>query len=110
MATDKTGAATEVAQQADRFTIAVDGQSVGLAEYADREDQRVFTHTEVDSEFEGRGLATILIGEALQQTRDAGMRIVPVCKMVASYVEKHDEYADAVDPVSEDVKSWLTAH
>ena len=107
MATDKTGATTAVAQQSDRFTIAVEDQTVGLAEYADRDGQRVFTHTEVDSEFEGRGLATILIGEALQQTRDAGLRIVAVCEMVASYVEKHDEYADAVDPVSDDVKRWL---
>ncbi|MGY5190336.1 UNVERIFIED_CONTAM: N-acetyltransferase, partial [Bacillus amyloliquefaciens DSM 7 = ATCC 23350] len=36
-----------------------------------------------------------------------GMRIVPVCKMVASYVDKHDEYNDIVDPVSDDVEQWL---
>ncbi len=85
----------------------MDGQQVGQAEFADRDGQRVFTHTEVNSEFEGRGLATILISEALQQTRDAGLRIVPVCEMVASYVGKHDEYADAVDPADADVKRWL---
>jgi predicted GNAT family acetyltransferase len=43
-------------------------------------------------------LATILVGEALQQTRDAGLRIVPVCELVANYVDKHDEFADVVDP------------
>lgn len=108
MTTDKTGAPTEVAAESDRFTIAVEGRAVGQADFLDRDQQRVFTHTEVESDFEGRGLATILIKEALQQTRDAGMRIVPVCEMVANYVEKHDEYADAVDPVSTDVKRWLT--
>lgn len=107
MTTDKTGAPTEVAAESDRYTISVEGKRVGLAEFADRDGQRVFTHTEVDSEFEGRGLATILIGEALQNTRDAGLRIVPVCEMVANYVDKHDEFADAVDPVSEDVERWL---
>lgn len=107
MTTDKTGAPTEVTAGADRYTIAVEGKNVGLAEFADRDGQRVFTHTEVDSDFEGRGLATILIGEALQKTRDAGLRIVPVCKMVASYVKKHDEYSDVVDPVSDDVEQWL---
>ena len=45
---------------------------VGLAEFADRDGQRVFIHTEVADGFEGRGLATILIAEALQATRDAG--------------------------------------
>nr|WP_090346718.1 GNAT family N-acetyltransferase [Mycolicibacterium malmesburyense]CRL79315.1 acetyltransferase [Mycolicibacterium malmesburyense] len=107
MTTDKTGAPTEVTADTDRYTIAVDQKNVGLAEFADRDGQRVFTHTEVDSDYEGRGLATILIGEALQKTREAGMRIVPVCKMVASYVDKHDEYNDIVDPVSDDVEQWL---
>ena len=108
MTTDKTGARTEVSTESDRYTIAVEGQTVGSAEFADRDGQRIFTHTEVDGAFEGRGLATILIGEALQKTRDAGLRIVPVCKMVASYVDKHDEFADDVDPVSADVERWLT--
>jgi len=96
--TDKTGAPTTVSAEPDRFTIGVEGNTVGFAEFTDRDGQRIFTHTEVDSEFEGRGLATILVAEALKQTRDAGLRIVPVCKLVANYVEKHDEFADAVDP------------
>ena len=107
MTTDKTGAPTTVTAESDRFTIAVEGQSVGLAEFADRDGQRVFTHTEVDDAFEGRGLATILVSEALQTTRDAGLRIVAVCPLVANYVEKHHEFDDAVDPVSTDIKRWL---
>lgn len=99
MTTDKTGAPTTVTAEADRFTIGVEGQTVGFAEFSDRDGQRVFTHTEVDGRFEGRGLATILVGEALKQTRSAGKRIVPECTLVADYVEKHDEYADIVDPV-----------
>ena len=58
-------------------------------------------------EFGGRGLATILVDEALQATRDAGLRIVAVCPMVAGFVEKHDEFDDVVDPVDSDVKRWL---
>jgi predicted GNAT family acetyltransferase len=107
MATDTTGAPTTVTQESDRFSIAVDGREVGFTEYADRDGQRIFSHTEVDDAFEGRGLATILIGEALQATRDAGLRIVPVCPMVAAFVKKHDDYTGVVDPVSLDVKRWL---
>jgi uncharacterized protein len=94
---DKTGAPTTVDGESDRYTISVDGQKVGKAEFLDRGERRIFTHTEVDKEFEGRGLATILIAEALQQTRDAGLRIVPKCPTVASYLEKHHEYQDALD-------------
>ena len=107
MTTDKTGAPTKVTAESDRFTIAVDGQPVGLTQFTDRDGQRIFTHTEVDDTFEGRGLATILIGEALQCTRDAGLRIVAVCPMVAAYVDKHTEFADVADPVDRDIKRWL---
>ncbi len=95
--TDKIGAPTTVTAGRDRYTIAVDGKEVGHAEFHDRPGARVFTHTEVDEAYEGRGLATILITRALQETRAAGLRIVPVCPMVVNYVSKHDEFQDAVD-------------
>ncbi|MDT5185275.1 MAG: uncharacterized protein QOJ20_5691 [Mycobacterium sp.] len=107
MTTDKTGAPTTVTAEPDRFSISVDGQKVGFVEFVDRDGQRIFTHTEVLDEFGGRGLATILIDEALQATRDAGLRIVAVCPMVAGFVKKHGEFADVVDPVDADVKRWL---
>ena len=95
--TDKTGAPVTVSEEPRRFTIAVDGRTVGLADYHDRGGQRVFPHTEVQPEFEGRGLGTILVAEALRVTREAGLRIVPSCSMVAHYIQKHPEYADITD-------------
>jgi predicted GNAT family acetyltransferase len=105
--TDKTGAPTTVAQEEQRFTIAVEGRPVGSAYFADRDRERVFYHTEVDDDFEGRGLATILVGEALSATKDAGLRIVPVCKLVAGYIDKHQEFADVADPSSPEIERWL---
>lgn len=107
MTTDKTGAETTVTQESGRFTISVEGRPVGFAQFADREAQRVFFHTEVDDDFEGRGLATILVADALNTTKDAGLRIVPVCELVAGYVDKHAELADVVDPPTPDIKDWL---
>jgi predicted GNAT family acetyltransferase len=95
--TDKTGAPVTVHKESNKFTIAVDGETVGLTAYADDRGSRVFPHTEVDDGFEGRGLASILIGEALAQTRAEGLRVVPQCPMVAAYIDKHPEYADIVD-------------
>ena len=107
MTTDKTGAPTEVAAGSDRFTISMDGQQAGFTEFVDHEGQRIFPHTVVDEEFSGRGLATILVREALEATRDAGLRIVPVCSMVAGFLEKNHEFDDIVDPVTIDVKRVL---
>jgi predicted GNAT family acetyltransferase len=107
MTTDKTGAPTTVTQESDRFSISVNGQKVGFVEFADRDGQRVFTHTEVLDEFGGRGLATILVDDALTESRDAGLRIVAVCPLVVAFVKKHHEFDDVLDPVNSDVKRWL---
>ena len=107
MTTDKTGAPTTVSAADGKYTIAVDGQTVGLADVADRDNQRVFYHTEVDERFGGRGLATILVGEALEATRADGQRVVAVCPMVAAFIEKHPEYSDITDPVTPEIQRWV---
>jgi uncharacterized protein len=109
MAVDKTGAKTTVSQETDRFTISVEGRPVGFTEFADRDGQRVFIHTEVAPEFGGRGLATILVGEALELTRNAGLRVVALCEMMAAYLEKHAEFTDVVDPATPAIREWLAS-
>ena len=99
MPTDKTGAEATVSAAEGKYTIAVDGETVGLAAVADRGNQRVFYHTEVEEQFGGRGLATILVAEALAATRADGKRVVPLCPMVAAdWDQLHrqlDGYLDA---------------
>lgn len=90
--TDSTGAQAVVAAGDHRFTITVDGRQVGLIDFHDRDGVRTFTHTEVDPAFGGRGLATILVGEALRAARDADLRIASQCSMVTQYIGKHPEY------------------
>jgi predicted GNAT family acetyltransferase len=106
MTTDKTGAQVTVSPQHQKYTIEVDGKTVGFAEFADRGDQRVFYHTEIDPDFGGRGLATILVKEALAAARDDGKRIVPVCSMVGTVLKKHPEFDDITDPVTAEVAGW----
>ena len=112
MTTDKTGAPTSVTRRSRMFTIAVDGSdasSVGLTSFAERDGQRIFLHTEVKPQYEGRGLAGILVAAALEATRADGLRAVAVCPMVAAYVAKHHDFDDIVDPVTPEIDEWLTA-
>jgi uncharacterized protein len=106
MTADKTGAEATVRAEDGKYTIAVDGQTVGLAAVADRGNQRVFYHTEVDDQFEGRGLASILVAEALEATRADGKRVVAVCPMVAAFIKKHSEFGDITDPATPDILRW----
>jgi uncharacterized protein len=107
MPTDKTGSEATVTAAEGKYTIGVDGETVGLAAVADRGNQRVFYHTEVEERFGGRGLATILVGEALQATRAEGKRVVPVCPMVADFIKKHPEFGDITDKATPEILRWV---
>jgi predicted GNAT family acetyltransferase len=108
---DKTGVPVTVAPDPDnrRYTVSVDGEVVGFAAYADRDEDRVFYHTEVQEAFGGRGLATILVTSALDDVRAQGKRIIAVCPLVSAFLKKHPAYADITDPVTKDILSWLGA-
>jgi uncharacterized protein len=109
MTADKTGAQTTVSAQDGKYTIAVEGETVGFADFVDRGDERVFYHTVIDPTFGGRGLATILVEHALDAARADGKRIVPVCSMVATVIEKHPEFAELTDPVTAEIERWVQA-
>ena len=79
-----------------RYVLSMDGERVGMCVYQDEGDVRVITHTEVRDEFEGEGLGTRLVRFALDDVRASGMRVDPVCPMVAAYIGRHQEYADLV--------------
>lgn len=67
---------------------------VAVAVYHDRGDSRVFHHTEVPPEDEGKGNAAIVVKAALDDTRRRGLKIVPACSYVVAYVRRHPEYSD----------------
>ncbi|MCT4353362.1 N-acetyltransferase [Streptomyces sp. Je 1-79] len=90
-----------------RYEILVDDRHAGLTAYRDRDGRRVFFHTEIDDAYAGRGLASILVEQALTDVRASGLRIVPVCPYVAKFLKKHEEFADLADPVTPEILQWL---
>jgi predicted GNAT family acetyltransferase len=92
-----------------RYEILLGSERVGLTAYRDRGEQRVFYHTKVEDAFAGRGLASVLVQQALTDVRRAGKRIVPVCPYVAKFLKKHDEFSDITDPVTPEILTWLDA-
>lgn len=97
------------APEANHYELTVNGEHAGLAAYADAGDQRIFHHTEVDEKFGGRGLAGVLVGAALTDTRAAGKRAVPTCSYVARYIEKHPEFGDIVDAATPEALAAVEA-
>ncbi len=98
--TDDLEVAIERNVELRRYEAWVDGALAGFAEYRMRgADTFVFTHTEVDDAFEGRGVASRLIRYALDDVRAQGGSVVARCPFVAAYIQQHPAYADLLaDP------------
>src|SRR4051794_26268111 len=85
-----------------RIDAKLDGELVGFAAYEICDDGTyTFHHTEVFEGNEGRGLGLQLAAAVMDFAREKGVRIHPTCSFLASYVRKHPEHQDLLDPAFE---------
>jgi uncharacterized protein len=81
-----------------RYELRCDGRLVGLAAYHRRDGRLAVTHTEVDPSCEGRGFGSRLVRGVLDDAREQGLEVVPLCPFVSYYVSRHPKYAELVAP------------
>ncbi|WP_142058473.1 N-acetyltransferase [Pseudonocardia kunmingensis] len=103
-ATDRTGAAVTIGLEettpVGAYVVRLgDGPPVGRAQFVDppgAAGERIFFHTEVDEEYGGRGLAGLLLREALADSIRRKLTVVPVCPLFARHLKAHgDEFVAA---------------
>ena len=79
-----------------RYELRSGGELIGLIAYRLHGEVIRLVHTEVLPAFNGQGHAATLARSALDDARSRGLTVRPDCPYVASYIEKHPEYADLV--------------
>lgn len=107
--TDKSGHAVTVrpTSKGNAYAIYLAGDGAdaetraGAAYFVDRGDERIFHHTIVGDDFAGRGLGSILVGEALADTRAKGLTVVPSCQFVASWIDRNSYDGPVTEPTAE---------
>jgi predicted GNAT family acetyltransferase len=86
-------------QDESRYEARLDGELAGFSEYRLTGDRITFVHTEVDERFEGHGVGGAIARGALDDARERGLSVVPLCPFIAGYIAKHqDDYLDLVHP------------
>jgi uncharacterized protein len=81
----------------ERYELRADGAVLGFAAYRLRHDGAVvFTHTEIDEAYEGRGLGSRLARGALEDLQAAGRAVVPRCPFIKGYIDRHPEFQDLI--------------
>lgn len=76
--------------EASRYEIRLGDVLAGFAEFKERPGEILFTHTEVDPAFQGKGLAPVLASHALTDAVASGATIVPYCPYIARYLKRND--------------------
>jgi predicted GNAT family acetyltransferase len=91
---------TEVVDRTEKHRVEVlaDGEVAGFAEYQLRPNEIMFTHTEIDEAYEGKGLGSVLVRHALDSARDRGLAVLPLCPFVRGWIARHEDYLDLVPP------------
>jgi predicted GNAT family acetyltransferase len=90
--------AVEVHDNSDeqRYEALVDGVPAGFATYRTQPGLIAFLHTEVEDAFDGHGVGSTLIREALEDARRRGLEVLPFCPFVKSFIAEHREFLDLV--------------
>jgi hypothetical protein len=82
-----------------RFELDIDGKKVGEIVYRMHGPGAIdLVHTEVQPQFQGRGLASKLAAFALDDARKRGLKVIASCSYIQGFVRKHPEYADLLSP------------
>jgi uncharacterized protein len=79
-----------------RFEATIDGTPAGSIEYVVKYGRLALIHTAVLPEYEGKGVGGSLVRFAIAEARRRGLRVIPTCPFVRSYVESHPETHDIV--------------
>lgn len=78
-------------EEKKQYEFHIDGDLARI-EYMKAQGKIFLTHTEVPAKFEGKGIGSALIKQALDDIRQKELTLVPLCPFVAAYINRHPEY------------------
>lgn len=75
-----------------RFELNIDGKIAFLEYQPQSPEVLAFTHTFVPTELRGRNLAAILTKYALEDARQQGKKVAPLCSYVDVFMQRNKEF------------------
>ena len=67
------------------------GEHLAIIDYTLKNDKIYLMHTEVPKALGGQGIGSGLVKAVLQNIKDRGLKLVPLCPFVVSYLKRHPE-------------------
>lgn len=83
-------------KEESRYELHVNG-IMAIAEYMIDNNGDVFmTHTFTPAELQGQGVASELISKSLEDIKNQGRKVYPLCPFVIGYIRKHPEWKSLI--------------
>lgn len=79
-----------------RYEVLAGGEVAGHVEYQLDPGTITLIHTEIDEAYEGKGLGSVLVRHVLDDARERGLAVLPVCPFVRGWISRHGDYLDLV--------------
>ncbi|WCM28616.1 N-acetyltransferase [Sphingomonas sp. QA11] len=81
-----------------RFELPIEGADIAAAYYqTDDEGRLILIHSEVPSEYSGRGIGSALARGVFDFARAEGLKLVLRCPFMNIWFARHPDYGDVVD-------------
>lgn len=75
-----------------QFDLDIDGLR-SVVEFVKSGDHTLtLTHTEVHPDLEGKGVGSYLVKSVFAYVEQNGLKIIPLCPFVSSYLQRHPEW------------------
>ncbi len=85
-------------EEARRYEARLGAELAGFLNYRLRDGEIVLVHTDVGQAYEGQGVGGALAKFALEDARARRLRVTPQCPFVRSWLKRHPEYEDVLEP------------
>lgn len=82
--------------EAHRYEVLAGGEVAGHVEYQLDPGTITLIHTEIDAAYEGKGLGSVLVRHVLDDARERGLAVLPLCPFVRAWISRHEDYLDLV--------------
>lgn len=80
----------------ENFEITLDGETAELT-YSIEDNLMIIPHTYVPKAFEGKGVGSLLAKTALEYAKENGLKVVPLCSFIETYISRHPEYQELTE-------------
>ncbi len=84
-------------EQQQQFQVHMDGE-LAFLEYRFNKGDIFLMHTEVPEKLGGKGIASALAEYAMKYAREHKIPVMVYCPFVSTWLKKHPEYRDVLDP------------